>query len=101
MDKEAACAVEQPAPPKPQGFVSYQMVKGQIVRVDTASNDSNDSMCCVDEKRTVEPVRQAQGCGSTSVIADFDEQQPVDEEGSEALEAVNSVVMPIYDAYRV
>ena len=70
------------------------MVRGQMVRVDT-SNDSND------DKRTVEPVRQ--GCGSTSVIADFDEQRPVDEEqeGSEALEAVNSVVMPIYDAYRV
>ena len=53
----------------------------------------------MDDERTVEPVRQ--GCGSTTAIADFDEQQPVDEEGSEALEAVNSVVMPIYDAYRV
>ena len=96
LDKEAAGAVEQPAPPRPQGFVSYQMVRGQMVRVDT----SNDSMCCVDDERTVKPVRQ--GCGrSTTAIADFDEQQPVDEEGSEALEAVNSVVVPIYDAYRV
>ena len=99
MDKEPAGAVEQPAPPKPQGFVSYQMVRGQMVRVEDTSNDSNDSMCCVDDERTVKPVRQ--GCGSTTAIADFDEQQPVDEEGSEALEAVNSVVMPIYDAYRV
>ena len=47
----------------------------------------------------MEPVRQ--GCGSTSAIADLDEQQPVDEEGSGALEAVNSFMVPIYDAYRV
>ena len=47
----------------------------------------------------LEPVRQ--GCGSTSAMADFDEQPAPDEEDSEALEAVNSFMMPIYNAYRV
>ena len=64
------------------------MVRGQMVRVDT-SNDSNNSMCCVDDDRTVEPVRQ--GCGSTSAIADFDEQPAPDEEDSEALEKPSTV----------
>lgn len=40
LDNGAAGAVEQPVPPKPQGFVSYQMVRGQMVRVDI-SKDSN------------------------------------------------------------
>ena len=93
-----APGLEQPAPPKSQGFVSYQMMRGQVVRVDTL-NDSNDSMGGEDGERTVAPVRQ--GCGSKSGSAAADPDEPTDEQEPGRLETIDSFMMPVYDAYRV